>query len=80
VAGQEVKQMASSARTNNDGRLAAHVDSTGITGSQAPRRGHRSFSSAFEEAVQVTSVGARLREIRVKWNQNNDSYTWSVRY
>ena len=46
----------------------------------APVRGHRSFRSAFEEALQVTDVGIPPREIRLRWNQSSDSYTWSIRY
>ena len=45
-----------------------------------PARGHRSFRSAFEEALQVTDVGIPPREIRLRWNQSSDSYTWSIRY
>jgi hypothetical protein len=45
-----------------------------------PVRGHRSFRSAFEEALQVSDVGVSPREIRVRWNRSDDSYTWSIRF
>ena len=44
-----------------------------------PRRGHCSFRSAFEEALQVTDLGPRPQEIRVRWNRAAGAYIWTVR-
>jgi hypothetical protein len=68
--------MQSSLKSNKDRRPSLPASESAAL----PARGHTTFRSAFDEAVQVTGIGVAPREIRVRWNPGSRSYTWTVRY
>jgi hypothetical protein len=56
------------------------ADSPSLKEPRTPRRGHGSFRSAFDEAVEMTGGGVRPKEIRVRWNPSGGSFTWTIEY
>jgi hypothetical protein len=60
--------------------LPSRMDLGAVDHTGSSRRGHDSFDSAFEEAVRVSGMGTPPREIRVRHNQCDGSFTWTVKY
>ncbi len=60
--------------------LSSGMDPAATYRTGSSPRGHDSFGSAFEEAVRVSGMGVPPREIRVRHNQCDGSYTWTVKY
>jgi hypothetical protein len=72
--------MRASASKGKERALSPAMDPAAPFGIGFLPRGHDSFGSAFEEAVRVSSMGVPPREIRVRHNQCDGSYTWTVKY
>jgi hypothetical protein len=66
--------------TNQTDSSAAIAQRSPTREFQLPSGGYRSFHSAFEGALRVTIGTARPREIRVRRNSADDSYTWTIEY
>jgi hypothetical protein len=66
--------------SRND-RIGSTRQEPAVSGLHRGSGGRRpgSFDEAFKDALRV--VGAKSpREIRVRWNAMDDSYTWSIEY
>jgi hypothetical protein len=72
--------MRAQAGKGNERVLPPRMDLGAVDRAGSSRRGHDSFDSAFEEAVQVSGMGTPPREIRVRHNQCDGFYTWTVKY